>query len=73
MRPDERVVSAIDDDELRTRDAVAQHSRVVDRYPRSSEAATTSVGHAISARRRLLSNAIVSLHATPINCGPGPP
>ena len=32
VRPDERVVSAIDDDELRTRDAVVEHLRVVDRY-----------------------------------------
>jgi hypothetical protein len=30
--PDERVVGAIDDDELRTGDAVVEHLRVVDRY-----------------------------------------
>lgn len=33
MRPDEHVVSAIDKDEPRTRDAVVEHLRVVDRYP----------------------------------------
>ncbi len=32
-RPDERVVSAIDNDELRAMDAVVEHLRVVDRYP----------------------------------------
>jgi hypothetical protein len=62
VRPDERMVGAIDDDQLRPGDAVVQHPRVVDRFPRSSEPATTSVGQASSVRRSLLSNAIVSLH-----------
>jgi AAA ATPase domain len=33
--PDERVVGAVDDDQLRPRDTVVQHPPVVDRYPRS--------------------------------------
>ena len=32
VRPDQRVVSAIDHDELRTRDAVVEHLGVVDGY-----------------------------------------
>ena len=65
--PDERVVGVIDDHQLRTPDPVVEHLCVVERTASSFAAATTSVGHVISARRRLLSKAIAALHADTIN------
>jgi hypothetical protein len=63
-RPDERMVSSIKNDELRTGDPVVEHLRVVER-----DAAIVgggdydmSVGHFMSARLRLLSNATAAFH-----------
>ena len=33
VRPDERVISTIDNNKARTRDTVVEHLRMVDRYP----------------------------------------
>ena len=65
--PDERVIGAIDDDELGTGDAAVEHLRVMHRHPlivRSGdhERRTSDLG-----RRFLLSNTIISLHAISIS------
>ena len=59
--PGKRVVSAINNDELRTRDAVVKHPRVVDRYrlvlrSGDDERRASDLGEAASAveRHRLL-------------------
>ncbi len=55
--PDQRVVSTIDNDELRARDAVVEHLCVVDRYPHivrasNHERRTSDLSQAVSAVER---------------------